>query len=81
MGLRWKVDVLTLLKEKGWNTNRIRKENKLAESTLQKLRRGEGLNWDNIDKLCHLLDCQPGDLIEFIPDSNLQEQAASKPQK
>lgn len=73
MGLKWKVDVLALLKQKGWNTNRIRLENKLAESTLQKLRRGEGLNWENIERLCRLLDCQPGDLIEFAPDSAINE--------
>lgn len=68
MGLKWKVDVLTLLKERGWNTNKIRKENKLAESTLQKLRRGEGLNWDNIERLCCLLESQPGDLMEYVTE-------------
>ena len=68
MPLRWKIAVLPALKEKGYNTNRIRTEKVLSESTLQKLRAGEGLSWGNIETLCRLLGKQPGDLIEFLPD-------------
>ena len=67
MPLQFKVDILETLKEKGYSSYTLRKENILSQSTIQKLREGKGLAWDNIERLCMLLDCQPGDLIEFIP--------------
>lgn len=69
MPLRYKVDVLEALKEKGYTTYTLRKENKLSQSTIQKLREGKGVAWENIENLCALLECQPGDIIEFISDS------------
>ena len=66
MSLRYKFDVLAALKEKGLTTYQIRKEKLLSESTVQKLRAGTGVSWENIDTLCRLLDCQPGDLMEYV---------------
>lgn len=68
MPLRFKVDILDALKEKGYTTYTLRKENILSQSTIQKLREGKGLAWDNIERLCALLDCQPGDLLEYIKE-------------
>ena len=36
--LRYKMDILTALKEAGYNTNRLRKEKLLAEGVIQSLR-------------------------------------------
>ena len=69
MPLQYKVNVLTKLKNKGYNTNRVRTEALLSQSTLQKLREGKGVSWDNIETLCRLIECQPGDLIEYLPDT------------
>ena len=66
--LQYKVDILAALKEKGYNTNRIRTENLLSQSTLQKFRNNQGVSWENLETLCSLLDCQPGDLIEFVSE-------------
>ena len=68
MGLQFKVDVLAALKDKGITTYQIRKEKLLSESTVQKLRAGIGVSWENIETLCRLLDCQPYDLIEYVKD-------------
>ncbi len=68
MPLVYKIDVLAALKEKGYNTSRIRTEGLLSQSTLQKFRNGQGVSWDNLEALCRLLGCQPGDLIEYTDD-------------
>ncbi len=68
MALQYKIDVLATLKEKGYNTNRIRTEGLLSQSTLQKFREKKGVSWENIETLCSLLDCQPGDLIEYVKE-------------
>lgn len=69
MPLRYKINILAALKETGYNTNRIRTEGLFSQSTLQKLREGKGLSWENIERLCALLECQPGDLIEYVPEN------------
>lgn len=66
MPLRYKIDVLAALKEKGYNTNRIRTEGLLSQSTLQKFRSNQGVSWENLEKLCELLECQPSDIIEYV---------------
>lgn len=66
MSLKYKIDVLAALKEAGYNTTTLRKEKLLAESTIQKLRNGEMISPTNIDVLCRLLKCQPGDIMEYV---------------
>lgn len=68
MPMRYKIDVLSALKEAGYSTYRIRKEKILSESTVQKLRNCNPLAWENIESICKLLNCQPGDLMEYVPD-------------
>ena len=68
MPLVYKIDVLSTLKEAGYNTNKIRTEGLLSQSTLQKLREGKGLSGENLERICSLLDCQPADLIEYVKD-------------
>ena len=72
MPLVYKIDVLNALKEKGYNTNKIRTEGLLSQSTLQKFRNKQGVSWENLETLCRLLKCQPADLIEFIADDGVQ---------
>lgn len=40
-----------------------------TEAQLSKLRNGHmsGIKFETLDKLCKLLDCEPGDLLEFEP--------------
>lgn len=68
MPLQYKVDVLAALKAKGFPTTRLRRERLLSESTIQKLRSDEGVAWSSLEVICDLLECQPGDLLERIPE-------------
>jgi putative transcriptional regulator len=65
----FKIDVLEKLRMSGFTTYKLRKDKLLSESTVQKLRRGEGVSWENISTICKLLNCQPGDLMEYVPDA------------
>ena len=66
MAIRYKVDILAELKKKGYSSTRIREEKLIGQSYLQQLRRGELVSWKTLDIICSLLECQPGDLIEFV---------------
>ena len=72
MPLVYKIDVLNALKEKGYNTNKIRTVGLLSHSTLQKFRNKQGVSWENLEALCRLLECQPADLIEFVADEGVR---------
>jgi len=69
------IDVLAKLKERGYSSYKLRKENLLSESTLQKLREfqgwkdDKGLTWSSITRICELLDCQPADFMAYKPNS------------
>lgn len=71
MALRYKIDIMQVLKEKGYSSYRIRKENIFGQKTLQDFRSGSiVLSADCLDKLCRLLDCQPGDIMEYVEDGS-----------
>ena len=73
MPLKYKIDVLSALKEKGYNTNKIRTEGLLSQSTLQKFRNQQGVSWENLETLCRLLDCQPADIIEYEREADVSK--------
>ena len=58
------------LKEKGYSTYRIRKEKIFAEATLQLFRQGVIASQSTLEKLCELLDCQPGDILIYEKDTD-----------
>jgi putative transcriptional regulator len=68
MAIRYKIDILAELKKKGYSSTRIREEKLIGQSYLQQIRHGEIVSWKTIDTICALLECQPGDLIEYIPE-------------
>lgn len=69
MPIRYKIDVLAALREKGYTQNRIREEKLIGQSYLTQIRHGELVSWKTIETICSLLGCQPGDLVEYI-DNN-----------
>lgn len=44
----------------------------LSEQNLSMIKTGKvkGVRFETLAKLCQVLDCQPGDLLEFTPDKN-----------
>ena len=69
MAIRYKLDILEELKKKGYSSTRIREEKLIGQSYLQQLRRGELVSWKTLNTICSLLECQPGDLTEYVEDA------------
>lgn len=63
------MDVLDALKKAGYTTYRLRNEKLMGERVVQQLRHGELVSWKTIETICSLLGCQPGDLVEYTPES------------
>lgn len=67
--LTYKINVLETLKESGYTTSRLRKEKLLGENAIQTLRRGDMVGIIALEKICTLLDMQPGNIIKYVEDT------------
>lgn len=63
-----------ILKERGLTSNYWLRQNGLHSSTVSKLKKNERINTDTINSICKLLNVQPGDILEYIPDENETDQ-------
>ncbi len=72
MAIRYKIDILAALKAKGYSSTKIREEKLIGQSYLQQIRHGELVSWKTLDMICSLLECQPGDLIEYVPVQEME---------
>lgn len=66
--IQYKIDIMDSLKAKGYSSYRLRKDKIFGEATMTKFRNREPINFDNLNLLCSLLECQPGDILEYIKD-------------
>ena len=46
----------------------------ITEANLSLLKSGKvkGLRFSTLEAICRFLDCQPGDLLEFVPDEGFE---------
>lgn len=63
--LIYKIDVLEELNRNGYNTSRLRKEKILPEKTIQTIRLDKMVGIKTLERLCEILDCQPGDILRY----------------
>lgn len=60
--------LLELMKQKGVTSYTIRQNKIIGQATLKKIKNGGDIDTRTIAKLCGLLGCQPGDILEYVPD-------------
>lgn len=65
MPIKYKIDVLAELKNAGYSSYRLRQDKIFGERTIQKFRNKKIVSADNLATLCELLNCQPGDILEY----------------
>lgn len=59
--------LLKLMQEKGLTSYKIKQEKIIGQATLKKIKEGGDIDTRTISKLCEVLDCQPGDILEYVP--------------
>lgn len=61
--------LFALLAERGLNAYTLQKENIVGGATIVKLQKNQGnIDTRSIVRLCKYLQCQPGDIMEYIED-------------
>jgi len=68
--LKYKINLISALRDAGYSTYKIKKEKIFTQAQLQHMRENHLLTHDTFDKLCRLLNCQPGDILEYVPDED-----------
>ena len=67
----WRVEPLQLLKDCGYSTYRLRKENIFAQSTVQKMRHKEPISLQEMDTFCTLTGKSIGKVLLHVkPEKN-----------
>ena len=58
-----------LLIDKDMSKADLHKASGQSSSTMTKLRKGEDVSMEALRKICTVLNCNIGDIVEFIPDT------------
>ena len=71
--IRYKIDIIKELKNKGYNVTRLRNENILSQATLTAIRKGGNITTATLNTICNILKKQPGYILEWIPDHEIDQ--------
>ena len=58
------------MKEKGVTQNALIKKYGISPAQITRLKRNERVSTHTIEMFCKILDCQVGDIMEYIKDDN-----------
>lgn len=70
--------LIALMKEKGITSYTFRQNKIIGQGTYKKIMEGGDIDTRTIAKLCKLLDCQPGDILEYVPEDFSNTQSKSE---
>jgi DNA-binding Xre family transcriptional regulator len=63
-----------MLKARNISIYRLKSDKVIGTATLDKIRKGEGhIDTRSIESLCRYLNCQPGDIMEYVEDNATNE--------
>lgn len=65
-----RVNLTKVMFEKQITSKELAKKIGITPANLSNLKNSKvkGIRFDTLEKLCQALDCQPGDILEYLPD-------------
>lgn len=70
-------NILEQLKSAGYSSYVLMKRGLIGQATLTSIRNGKPINTVTIDSICELLNCQPGDILEYVPNKKTESESSS----
>ncbi len=67
-----------LLIDKGINKTQLREKTKMSSSTMAKMVKNQPVALPILTKICEELNCDIGDIMEFIPDNKESKKGSDK---
>jgi DNA-binding Xre family transcriptional regulator len=68
MGISYKP-LFVLLANRGLKKTDLMELAGISSGTLARFAKGEPVSLDVIEKICAALECQPGDIVEYVKDA------------
>ena len=65
--------MLALMNERGITSYVCKRDNLIGQATYKKIKTGGDIDTRTIARMCEVLNAQPGDLLEYIPDSKKED--------
>lgn len=60
----------SLMESKGITSYVCKRDKIIGQATYRKIMEGGDIDTRTIAKMCEVLNCQPGDLLEYLPESS-----------
>lgn len=61
--------LLDMLNRKGMTKEQLKNASGISSATMTKISKGESVTLNTINAICNVLQCQPGDILEWQPDN------------
>jgi len=65
-----RVNLTKVMFDKQITSKELAEKIKITPANLSNLKNGKvkGIRFDTLEKLCNVLACQPGDILEYLPE-------------
>ena len=60
--------LIGLMQERGITSYTVKNQKIIGQATYKKIMQGGDIDTRSIDRLCRYFGCQPGDILEYVPD-------------
>ncbi len=73
VAIRINLDVMMAKRKKGLTELAQEVDITLANLSILKNNKAKAVRFGTLDAICKALDCQPGDILEYVPDDEVDE--------
>ncbi len=74
MGIRINLDVMMAKRKTGLTELASKVDITLANLSILKNNKAKAIRFSTLEALCRALDCQPGDILEYVPDDETENE-------
>ena len=60
--------LLDMLNRRNMTREQLKNKSGIGSATMTKISKGESVTLKTINEICEVLQCQPGDILEWQPD-------------
>lgn len=76
MGIRINLDVMMAKRKISVTELSEKLDITMANVSILKNGKAKAIKLETLNKICRILDCQPGDILEYVPDTEKKSSAA-----
>lgn len=66
--------LIKLMKDNKITSYTLKKDKIIGQATYKKIMEGGDIDTRTISKMCELLNCQPGDILQYVPNAPIENE-------